>query len=86
MKTYTPAPWHVGMKPGPIVYGPLGEQVADLRSDLLPKDEHLSNLKLITSAPILLEALEAILRADIYMHERRDALEKARLAVAKATA
>lgn len=27
----TKLPWHVGMKPGPMVYGPLGEQIADCR-------------------------------------------------------
>ena len=28
--THTPTPWHVGMKPGPFIYGPQGEQVADM--------------------------------------------------------
>ena len=23
---HTPGPWHVGLKPGPMVYGPQGEQ------------------------------------------------------------
>jgi len=30
----TPSPWHVGMKPGPIIYGPQGEQIADLTGAL----------------------------------------------------
>lgn len=29
---HTPTPWHVGMQPGPMVYGPLGEQIADCRA------------------------------------------------------
>ena len=57
---HTKGPWHVGMKPGPMIYGPAGEQIADLRSsrDLLQMDEALSNMKLIQHAPELLEALQ----------------------------
>ena len=29
MSEHTPTPYHVGMRPGPIVYGPSGEMVAD---------------------------------------------------------
>lgn len=57
---HTPGPWHIGMRPGPIVYGPKGEQVADLRGDLLPKDESAANLRLIAAAPDLLAALRAV--------------------------
>ena len=28
---HTPTPWHVGLRPGPIVYGPDGTQIADCR-------------------------------------------------------
>lgn len=31
---HTPLPWHVGMKPGPMIYGPQGEQIADLTGAL----------------------------------------------------
>ena len=31
--THTALPWHVGMKPGPMIYGPNGDQVADLTAD-----------------------------------------------------
>lgn len=61
MKTkHTPGEWHAGMKPGPIIYGPKGEQVCDLRGDLLPKDEAQANTRLIAAAPDLLEALSDI--------------------------
>lgn len=55
---HTPGPWHVGMKPGPIVYGAKGAQVCDMRAELLPLDEELANLRLILAAPDMLAALE----------------------------
>lgn len=55
---HTPGYWHIGMCPGPIVYGPKGEQVADLTAELLPKEENTANARLIASAPELLEALQ----------------------------
>jgi hypothetical protein len=51
---HTPGPWHVGVNPGPMIYGPNGEQVADLSGDLLPKDERAGNIRLIAAAPELL--------------------------------
>ena len=63
MKTdtsYTPGPWHVGMKPGPIVYGPQGEQVANMHVAMLDQEEHKANARLIASAPELLEMLEQL--------------------------
>lgn len=54
---HTPGPWHVGMKPGPIIYGPHGEQIADMRSPMLEADEHNANARLIEAAPDLLAAL-----------------------------
>jgi len=57
---HTPGPWHVGMRPGPIIYGPIGEQVADLRGLTLEKDESIANTHLIASAPDLLAALERL--------------------------
>lgn len=47
---HTPTPWHVGVKPGPMIYGPEGEQVADLRVDLLPLGENGANVKIIVRA------------------------------------
>lgn len=51
---HTPGYWHVGMNPGPIVYGPKGEQIADLTADLLPREETKANARLIAAAPDLL--------------------------------
>lgn len=61
---FTPGPWHVGMKPGPIVYGPQGEQVANMHVAMLDQDEHKANARLIAAAPDLLETLKH-LRAEI---------------------
>lgn len=62
MNQHTPGPWHIGMKPGPIVYGERGEQVASLTTDLiygslLPQDEAIANARLIAAAPELFAAL-----------------------------
>jgi hypothetical protein len=48
------------MRPGPIIYGPIGEQVADLRGPTLEKDESIANARLIASAPDLLAALQCL--------------------------
>ena len=62
---HTPGPWHIGMKPGPMVYGPSGEQAADLRCGaMLPSDEARANLRLIAAAPELLAALEECITED----------------------
>jgi hypothetical protein len=60
MTPKTALPWHIGMKPGPIIYGPLGEQVADCRG-LLDTHEACINTTYIVGAcnayPELIEAL-----------------------------
>ena len=56
MSKHTPGPWHIGMKPGPMIYGPLGEQVADCRGELLDKDEAIANIKLIAASLAMYEA------------------------------
>lgn len=53
-------PWHIGMKPGPMIYGPQGEQVADLTARMVPDDETSGNAALIASAPDLLAVCEKI--------------------------
>lgn len=59
---HTPGPWHVGMRPGPIVYGPKGEMLADVRcGSMLQNEEAWANWRIICAAPELLEALEALL-------------------------
>jgi hypothetical protein len=55
---HTPGPWHVGFKPGPIVYGSQGEQVANLFEPLIDTEENKANARLIASAPDLLNALK----------------------------
>lgn len=56
--THTLGPWHVGMKPGPMIYGPHGEQIADMRHPaMVDDDEHAANARLIAAAPELLAAL-----------------------------
>ena len=47
---HTPGPWHVGLKPGPMVYGPQGEQIVGLNV-LLDSNEVLANAKFIAAAP-----------------------------------
>lgn len=56
---HTPGPWHVGMKPGPMVYGTRGEQVADCRG-MLPDSECRHNARLIAAAPEMLALLQSI--------------------------
>ena len=53
MPNHTPGPWYVGMRPGPMIYGAKGVQVADLRGDLLSPDETRANLKMIAAVPDL---------------------------------
>ena len=57
---HTPGPWHVGLKPGPMVYGPQGEQIVGLNV-MLDSDEVLANAKFIAAAPAMYEALQALL-------------------------
>lgn len=52
MNTHTPGPLHIGLRPGPFLYGPKGEQVADLRSPapLLPHEETRANMALLRNS------------------------------------
>lgn len=83
---HTPGPWHIGMQPGPIIYGPNGEQVADLRGErktlVVELDEAVANTKLIAAAPELLAALEAWVDCEIASQE---CFKLSRAAIAKAT-
>ena len=54
---HTPGPWHVGLKPGTMVYGPQGEQIVGLNV-MLDSDEVLANAKFIAAAPAMYEALQ----------------------------
>lgn len=46
----SPLPWHVGLNPGPIVYGPKGEIVADLSANILFSKERKANALFICKA------------------------------------
>jgi hypothetical protein len=95
LSNHTPGPWHVGMRPGPIVYGALGEQIAGLRGSSLGYEETSANARLIASAPELLAALEIVLSStcgdvgddgyDGCIRIEAKALERVRAAIAKAT-
>ena len=54
---HTPGPWHVGLKPGPMVYGPQGEQIVGINV-MLDRDEVLANAKFIAAAPAMYDALQ----------------------------
>lgn len=93
MTKHTPGPWHIGMKPGPMIYGSKGEQVADLTARLLPDDETTGNARLIAAAPELLAALEDALDMlkTLEAHgvpvstSGRAAMDRYQAAIAKAT-
>lgn len=57
---HTPGPWHVGMRPGPMIYGADSAQVADMRGDLLARDEAAANVRLVVEAPAMLAALRRL--------------------------
>lgn len=60
---HTPTPWHVGMKPGPMLYAEDGAQVADLRSPSSLSEESRANaqhiVRCVNSHDALVEALES---------------------------
>lgn len=62
---HTPGPWHIGMKPGPMIYGSDSSQVADLRADLLDRGERAANAQLIAAAPDLLALLQRMANGEI---------------------
>ena len=64
---HTPGPWHVGLKPGPMVYGPQGEQIVGLNV-MLDSDEVLANAKFIAAAPATYKALRMLIALDPRCH------------------
>ena len=91
MKAHTPGPWRVGIRPGPIVYGQQGEQVANLHVPMVESDENKANARLIAAAPELLAALDAIVRqmdqggqGSTQVFNRDACIQRARAAIAKA--
>ena len=57
---HTPGPWHVGLKPGTMVYGPQGEQIVGLNV-LLDSNEVLANAKFIAAAPAMYKTIQHLL-------------------------
>ena len=92
MNAHTPGPWHIGLKPGPTIYGPKGEQVADMIVPMIGIVEHSANARLIAAAPGLLFALESLesavthyFRDFEYLHpDIASPMKVARAAIAKA--
>lgn len=83
--THTPGPWHVGFKPGPIVYSAQGKQVANLFEPLIDAKENKANARLIAAAPELFKALK-VTRSNLYaalvaMKENEASAPKAYLAL-----
>lgn len=66
-------PWHVGMRPGPIVYGPLGEQIADCRSISDDDETNRLNARLIAAAPAMYTLIKDM-REAFYVKGTRKAL------------
>lgn len=59
----TQGPWHIGIKPGPIVYGPQGEQVADFRVPMIEDAENKANAQATAALPDCLSALSTVFEA-----------------------
>ena len=81
LNQFTPGPWRLGLQPGPIIYGPLGEQIAGLRGSSLGYEETVANARLIAAAPDLLLALERLIHPmadDEDLSYARDCIANAR--------
>ena len=63
MSKHTPTPYHVGLRPGPIVYGPSGEMVADCRILTNTPDENKAIAAFIVRACNGYEGLIAACKA-----------------------
>lgn len=86
---HTPLPWHVGMKPGPMIYGPQGEQIADLTGALSfnagPNAAFI--VRACNSHEALVEALSAMYCAGFWTADSLQSMpEHQRKAVAQARA
>jgi hypothetical protein len=65
----TPVPWHVGMKPGPIIYGPQGEEIADMRTTMLFPQERNANVKTVITAVNLTKDVRRLV--DLILSDKR---------------
>jgi hypothetical protein len=50
---HTATPWRIGMKPGPMIYGPQDEWIADLRieTNIPNEDEWIAGPRIETNIP-----------------------------------
>lgn len=78
---HTPGPWHVGMRPGPIVYGQNGAQVADMIDNprisppvLVGENENRANARRIVAC---VNACEGISTEEAENTNVRGALDQA---------
>lgn len=76
-RTHTPGPWHIGMKPGPMIYGPQGEGIADMSFPMVGQAEHRANVRLIAAAPELLGVLESLLKGGSIWEKDEDIVHAA---------
>jgi hypothetical protein len=95
---HTPAPWKIGIRQpssDKFIYGPSGEEIADCDRLFNTPQENLGNSRLISAAPELLDACEALMKAEAMQQGERNgyimgtisqAIDKARDAIVKATA
>lgn len=67
-KTHSPLPWYIGMRPGPMIYGQKGEQIADMTMLMLGDQENRANAALIVRAvnshAEIVAALENLIAAE----------------------
>lgn len=72
----TPGPWHVGMSPGPMVYGPRGEWIARCDMETTPREEAAANACAIAAVPDLVKiaqwALPALKRLELETRLAKD--------------
>lgn len=56
MNKHSPIPWHIGLKPGPYVYGSSGEEIADCRGIVL-EDEDIGTPENKANAAFIVKAV-----------------------------
>ncbi len=60
--THIPGPWHIGKRAADVaIYGPKGEEVAEILGFFNDDDENKANARLISAAPDLLGAAQLLL-------------------------
>ena len=69
VKPYTALPWHIGMKPGPMIYGLDGEQVADCRGLLDTRESCLNTTYILNACNAYPSMLSLLRRAADSLHE-----------------